>query len=75
MIETRTDLKNKGEILEYKTEEYRMKQSEFEESNTALTEKYNEQIWRSQRNQKLLETTRIEDGPAGEWQSLRSNCS
>jgi regulator-associated protein of mTOR len=27
--------------------------------------KYNEQIWRSQRNQKLLERTRIEDGPAG----------
>jgi outer membrane protein len=45
MIHKEKDFKGKNEFLDYKTQEYKAKQQEFEESNIALTEKYNEQIW------------------------------
>ncbi|KAJ9091099.1 hypothetical protein QFC20_007731 [Naganishia adeliensis] len=54
----------RSEFYDYSLEYFKEPQMKIPDADEPGNVKYNEQIWRSQRNQKLLETTRTEDGPA-----------
>lgn len=57
----------RSEFYDYSLEYFKEPQMKIPDADEPGNVKYNEQIWRSQRNQKLLERTRIEDGPASKW--------